>query len=60
MEIEKISLRKCKKILQSDGSIYTDEEVSQVRDFLYMLAKLDYDVFLKTQKKEAKTPEIKL
>ena len=27
MKLEKISLQKCKAILQSDGSVYTDEEV---------------------------------
>lgn len=54
METEKISLKKCKAILQKDGSVYTDEEVSQVRDFLYMLAELDYKVFLKTQNKGGK------
>jgi hypothetical protein len=55
MEMEKISLSKCKSILQKDGSVYTDEEVSQIRDFLYMLAELDYKVFLKTQKKGVET-----
>jgi hypothetical protein len=49
MESEKVSLRKCKTILQGDGSIYTDEEFSQIRDFLYMLAELEYKVFLKKQ-----------
>lgn len=60
METEKISLKKCKEILPKDGSVYTDEEVAQIRDFLYMLAKLDYKAFLKTQKEEAKNPEIKV
>ncbi len=60
MESEKISLKKCKTILQKDGSVYTDEEVSQIRNFLYMLAELDYRLFLKTQKKESESPEIKL
>lgn len=60
METEKISLIKCKNILQKEGSVYTDEEVSQIRDFLYMLADLDYKVFLKTQKKEKESPEIKV
>ena len=57
MKSEKISLKKCKAILQKDGSVYTDEEVSQIRDFLYMLAELDYKVFLNAQKKEAETME---
>jgi len=58
METEKISLKKCKTLLQKVGSVYTEEEVAQIRDFLYMLAELEYKVFLKTQKKESKTDEI--
>jgi hypothetical protein len=34
MKSEKVSISKCKSILQRDGSIYTDEEVSQIRNFL--------------------------
>ena len=53
METEKISLKKCKTILQKDGSVYTDEEVFQIRDFIYKMAELDYEVFQKTKQKEA-------
>ena len=60
METEKISLKKCKTILQKDGSVYTDEEVYQIRDFLYKIAKLEHEVFLKTQKKKVKTDKIEL
>ena len=57
MEAEKISIKKCKTKLESDGSVYTDEEVSKIRDFLYMLAELDYQMFLKTKNKESETQE---
>lgn len=50
--VEKISLSKCKSILESDGSKYSDEEVLQIRDYLYMLAELDYEVYLKQKKRE--------
>ena len=50
--VEKISLSKCKSVLESDGSKYTDEEVLQIRDFLYMLAELDYKVYLKQKERE--------
>lgn len=50
--VEKISLSKCKSVLESDGSKYTDEEVLQIRDFLYMLAELDYKVYLKQKQRE--------
>jgi len=53
MKTEKVSLNKCKTVLQRDGSIYTDEEVFQIRDFLYMLAELEYKVFLKRQSGKA-------
>lgn len=53
METEKVSLSKCKTVLQSDGSIYKDEEISQIRDFLYILAELEYKVFLKRQSEKA-------
>jgi hypothetical protein len=44
---EKISLGKCKSILESDGSIYSEQEIVEIREFLYLLAELDYDVYLK-------------
>ena len=51
METEKVSLSKCKTVLQKDGSVYTNEEVSQIRDFLNMLAELEYKAFMKNQKR---------
>lgn len=45
--VEKISLSKCKSVLESDGSKYTDEEVIQIRDYLYMLAEIEHEVYLR-------------
>jgi hypothetical protein len=59
METEKISLNKCKTILQKDGSVYTDIEVSQIRDFLYKIANLDYEVYQKTKQKESEIKDEK-
>lgn len=59
METEKISLKKCKAILQKDGSVYTYEEVAQIREFLYKMAELDHEVFQKTKQKEAEILEEK-
>lgn len=53
MKTEKVSLKKCKSILQSDGSDYTDEEVSQIRDYLYMLAEIEHEAFLKSTSRKA-------
>ena len=57
--VEKISLSKCKSVLESDGSKYTDEEVLQIRDFLYMLAELDYKVYLKQKIRDKEFEEAK-
>lgn len=59
MEIEKTSLNKCKTILQKDRSVYTDEEGSQIRYFLYKMAEFDYEVFQKTRQKESEILEEK-
>lgn len=45
--IEKISVSRFKAMIEKDGSKYTDEDVFEIREFLYMLAELDYEVFLK-------------
>ncbi|MBC7863250.1 MAG: hypothetical protein IAF38_09770 [Bacteroidia bacterium] len=52
-ETEKISLTKCKSILQKTGKQFTDGEVSEIREFLYMLAELDFKVFLQMRIREA-------
>ena len=59
METEKISLKKCKAILQKDGSVYTDEEVVQIREFLYKIANLEHEIYQKTKQKEAEILEEK-
>lgn len=51
-EVEKISLSKCKSVLESDGSRYSNEEILEIREFLYMLAELDYEVYLKQKFRE--------
>lgn len=60
MKSEKVSLGKCKMILQKDGSVYTDEEVSQIRDYLYMLAEIEHEVLLKKLKKKVVMEKITL
>jgi hypothetical protein len=51
-ESEKMSLAKCKKGLESDGSVYTDEQVIAIRDFLYRMAEWEYEVYLKLKERE--------
>lgn len=46
-ENRKLSLVECKKILNTDGLCYTDEEVLKIRDYLYHLADLTIDAIEK-------------
>jgi uncharacterized protein YpuA (DUF1002 family) len=43
-----LNLEKCKKILQQNGKHYTDEEVKQIRNLLYKIGNLDYQIFKNT------------
>ena len=57
--IENISLSKCKTILEKDGSIYTEEQVIEIKNFLYKLAEMDYQIFLKQKMKELEFEKLK-
>lgn len=53
-----LTVEQCRKILNKQAKTkkqqeYTDAEITQIRDFLYHLAKMDLDCFVK-QKKEGK------
>ena len=52
------SLSKCKSILQKDGSVYTDEQVIEIKNFLYKLAEMDYSIFLKQKMRELEFKKI--
>lgn len=44
---DKLSIAQCRKILKDKSRLYTDEEIIQLRDFLYILAEIEYSI--KTQ-----------
>ena len=47
-----MSLNECKKILHTDGLFYTDEEIIELRDFLYDMADLAMDNIEKEENKK--------
>lgn len=47
-----LSIEECRKTLNKDGITYTDEEVKEIREFLYMLAEIDYKIFRQRMEKE--------
>ena len=57
--VEKISLSKCKSVLEKDGSKYSNEEILEIREFLYKMADLDYEVFLKQKIRDKEFEEAK-
>lgn len=46
----RISLATCKQLLFAKGNQYADDEVLQIRDLLYALADIDYNIFLEHKK----------
>lgn len=57
-ENRKLSLIECKKILNTDGLCYTDEEVLKIRDWLYHMADIAIDAIDKNAKPISTDTEI--
>jgi hypothetical protein len=53
IEWEKVSLKRCKEILNKNSNRFSDQLISEIRDFLYELAGIDYAAFIHTENKEA-------
>lgn len=50
IQLSMLNLEVCKKILQKNGATYTDEQVKQIRQLLYKLGNLDYQLFTDLKK----------
>jgi len=46
-----VSMEMCKKILTKNGKKYTDEQIKQVKDYLYQIAKIDIENFKNIKQK---------
>jgi hypothetical protein len=44
-KVKRLSITHCKKILESNGRKYSDEETEKIRDLLYKLGELDYRIY---------------
>ena len=51
---KRMSLKACKKILNTDGLNYTDEEIIKIRDWLYVMADIAIDALDKNAPNELK------
>jgi len=54
-----LSIEECKKTLNQEGIIYTDNEIKEIRDFLYAIGNIDYRMFLQKIEQE-KLSEVKV
>lgn len=48
-----LSIKTCQALLTVDGKNYSDEEVKTIREFLYGIGQIEYDLFKKATKDEA-------
>ena len=56
--VKKLSVAYCKKILESSGKKYSDEETEKIRDLLYKLGELDYRISMDMNKINNSTSEL--
>lgn len=48
--LSKLSITHCKRVLESGGKKYSEDEVEKIRDLLYRLGELEYLIY--TEMKE--------
>lgn len=49
-----LSIEQSKEILNCNGANYSDKEIEIIREFIYALAEIDYQLFKRKQEKEIK------
>ena len=51
-ESERISLTECKKILNKNGNHYTDNEIIEIRNWLYFMSEIALKILEAKEEKE--------
>jgi hypothetical protein len=51
-----VTLDQCREILKNGAVHYSDEQIIKLRDFLYTLASIDYQLFLQLKGHEKSNP----
>lgn len=57
-ENTRLSLAECRKILCTDGVFYTDEEIIEIRNFLYHMADIAIDALESEKPAAPPKPEV--
>jgi hypothetical protein len=55
--VKKLSVTYCKKVLESEGKKYSDEEAEKIRDLLYKLGELDYRIYIEVKRNDNSSGE---
>lgn len=55
---DQLTLEQCRKMFKADKLGYTDEELIQMRDFLFKVAKFFYEFYMTTLRHRAKVISI--
>ena len=50
-EKKQLNIEFCRKILEKNGKVYTDETVIRIRQLLYKIGYLDYKLFIEKKSK---------
>jgi hypothetical protein len=48
-EIKKLSLEQCRKVFHNSAQNYSDAQILEIRDFLYNLAAIEYEILMKVE-----------
>jgi hypothetical protein len=51
MQTRGVKIQDAKKILNSNGKQYSDEEVRLILDFMYQIGEIEYEAFMEREKK---------
>ncbi len=55
-----VSIEDLKKALNKNGENYTDEEVKEIRDFLYLVGQIAYENFMLKKRNNTLNKEFKI
>lgn len=56
LEEKKLSIEHCRKKLFKKGLNFTDKQIEVLRDFLYLLAEIEYQHYKKNSHEEERNP----
>ena len=53
-----VSLARCRELVKKRGYDYTDDELLKIRDFLYQLAEIQYNIYQREKDERKKSDNL--